>query len=232
MIYIHIITIFPKFFNEFLQTSIVGIARKKKLVTINIIDLRDFTDDKHKSVDSPPYGGGPGMILKAIPLMKAVNSIRSHHSASKEKIKVILTSPKGKILNQAKSKELSKEKNLVIVCGHYGGVDQRFIDKECDEEISIGDYILTGGEIPAMVISDSLIRLLPGTLGNPHSNLYDSFSEYNSGMLEAPLYTRPEIIGDNKVPDILLSGNHSEIQKWRISKSLDITNSNRPDLKI
>ena len=172
------------------------------------------------------------MILKAIPLMKAVNSIRSHHSASKEKIKVILTSPKGKILNQAKSKELSKEKNLVIVCGHYGGVDQRFIDKECDEEISIGDYILTGGEIPAMVISDSLIRLLPGTLGNPHSNLYDSFSEYNSGMLEAPLYTRPEIIGDNKVPDILLSGNHSEIQKWRISKSLDITNSNRPDLKI
>ena len=230
MIYIHIITIFPELFNEFIETSIVGIARKKKLVTTNIINLRDFTDDKHKSVDSPPYGGGPGMILKAIPLIKAVNSIRSYHSGSK--VKVILTSPKGKILNQKKSRELSKEKILVIVCGHYGGVDQRFIDKECDEEVSIGNYILTGGEIPAMVISDSLIRLLPGTLGNPDSNLYDSFSEYNSGMLEAPLYTRPEIIEDNKVPDILLSGNHNEIEKWRLSKSLDITKSNRPDLKI
>tara|TARA_Y100000590_G_scaffold459397_1_gene616333 strand:+ start:80255 stop:80953 length:699 start_codon:yes stop_codon:yes gene_type:complete len=230
--YIHIITIFPEFFNEFITTSIVGIAREKKLVTINIINLRDFADDNHKSVDSPPYGGGPGMILKAIPLIKAVNSVRSYHSESKDKIKVVLTSPKGKVLNQKKSRELSNEKILVIVCGHYGGVDQRFIDRECDEEISIGDYILTGGEIPAMVISDSLIRLLPGTLGNPDSNLYDSFSEYNSGMLEAPLYTRPEIIGDNKVPEILLSGNHSEIEKWRLSKSLDITKSNRPDLKI
>ena len=232
MTYIHIITIFPEFFNEFITTSIVGIAREKKLVTINIINLRDFADDNHKSVDSPPYGGGPGMILKAIPLIKAVNSVRSYHSESKDKIKVVLTSPKGKVLNQKKSRELSNEKILVIVCGHYGGVDQRFIDRECDEEISIGDYILTGGEIPAMVISDSLIRLLPGTLGNPDSNLYDSFSEYNSAMLEAPLYTRPEIIGDNKVPEILLSGNHSEIEKWRLSKSLDITKSNRPDLKI
>ena len=221
-----VITLFPEIFDGFLDSTILGRARRDGKIEVELVQLRDFATDKHRSCDDYSYGGGAGMVLRPEPLAAALEKLNS------DKFWTIYMSPGGKLLNQGIVQELSSKDTILLIAGRYEGIDQRIIDKYVDEEISIGNYILTGGEIPAMVISDSLIRLLPGTLGNPDSNLYDSFSEYNSGMLEAPLYTRPEIIGDNKVPDILLSGNHSEIEKWRLSKSLDITKSNRPDLKI
>lgn len=225
---VYIITLFPELFNQFISTSIIGIALKKELINFRILNLRDFTEDKRKTVDSPPYGGGPGMIMKAIPLINAIRFIQKEIASSDVKLKVILTSPKGKLLTQHKCSELAKEEILVIVCGHYSGVDQRFIDQECDEEISIGNYVLTGGEIPSMVIIDSVCRLLPGVLGNAESHLLDSFSEKNNGRLQPPVYTRPMYVSGKKVPDVLLSGNHNEIKKWRNNKSNEITQVLRP----
>ena len=195
---VYIITLFPELFNQFISTSIIGIALKKELINFRILNLRDFTEDKRKTVDSPPYGGGPGMIMKAIPLINAIRFIQKEIASSGVKLKVILTSPKGKLLTQHKCSELAKEEILVIVCGHYSWVDQRFIDQECDEEISIGNYVLTGGEIPSMVIIDSVCRLLPGVLGNAESPLLDSFSEKNNGRLQPPVYTRPMYVSGKK----------------------------------
>lgn len=213
-----VLTIFPEMFTP-LNTSITGRAIKNKLIELELIDIRDFTKDKHNSVDDTPYGGGAGMVMKADVIYDAIKSVK------KENSKIIYLSPKGKTLTQEKVKELSKEKHLVLLAGHYEGIDQRVIDESIDEEISIGDYILTGGEIPAMVLIDSVARLVEGVISK--DSVQDSFE---NNLLEYPQYTRPESFLDVSVPEILKSGNHEEIAKWRRKESLKLTFLKRPDL--
>ena len=213
---ISIITLFPQVFDPILNSSILKRAQKKGKITFELINLRDFGEGKHQVVDGRPYGGGAGMVLRVDILAKALP--KGH---------IILTSASGKPYKQEDARRLSKLKNIVIVCGHYEGVDQRFIDKYVDEEISIGDYVLTGGEIPAMVLVDSITRLIPGVLEKPETIINESFTE---NLLEGPQYTRPEEFEGQKVPEILLSGNHGEIDKWRKQKSLEKTKKLRPDL--
>lgn len=220
-----IITLFPEVFEPIFNSSILKRAQKKGLVEFELINLRNFGEGKHKIVDDRPYGGGAGMVLRADILAKALKSITQHDTAIQSY--VILTSASGKPYKQAKAQQLSKLNHLILVCGHYEGVDQRFIDKYIDGEISIGDYVLTGGEIPAMVIVDSITRLIPGVLEKPEATVDESFSE---GLLEYPQYTRPEEFEGKKVPEVLLSGNHAEINKWRLEKSLEKTEKVRPDL--
>ena len=214
-----ILTLFPEMF-DILKQSIIGKAIEKELIDINLINIRDFSKNKHKKVDDTPYGGGAGMIMKPDVVYDAYKSIKS------ENAKVIYMSPQGKLLNQKKVEQLSKENHLIILCGHYEGIDQRVLDKIVDEEISIGDYVLTGGEIPAMVLIDSVSRYVEGVL-NEESIKEESFSE---GLLEYPQYTRPEIFEGEKVPEVLLSGHHKNIEKWRKEKSLEITKNKRPEL--
>lgn len=214
-----VLTLFPQML-ETLQYSILGKATEKKIININIIDIRDFSKNKHKKVDDTPYGGGAGMVIKSDVVYDAYKSVET------ENAKVIYMSPQGKPLNQKKVEELSKQEHLIILCGHYEGIDQRVIDKIVDEEISIGDYILTGGEIPAMVLIDSVSRYVEGVL-KKDSIQEESFSE---NTLEYPQYTRPEIFEGEKVPEVLLSGNHQKIAKWRKVKSLEVTKKKRPDL--
>ncbi len=214
-----ILTLFPEMF-DILKQSIIGKAIEKELIDINLINIRDFSKNKHKKVDDTPYGGGAGMIMKPDVVYDSYKSIKS------ENAKVIYMSPQGKVLNQKKVEQLSKENHLIILCGHYEGIDQRVLDKIVDEEISIGDYVLTGGEIPAMVLIDSVSRYVEGVL-NEESIKEESFSE---GLLEYPQYTRPEIFEGEKVPEVLLSGHHKNIEKWRKEKSLEITKNKRPEL--
>ena len=214
-----VLTLFPEMF-EPLKSSIIGKAIEKKLIDINIINIRDFSEDKHKKVDDTPYGGGAGMVMKPDVIDRAYQSING------ENAKVIYMSPQGKPLNQEKVEILSKESHIVLLCGHYEGLDQRILDKIVDEEISIGDYVLTGGEIPAMVLIDSVSRYVDGVL-NQDSIGEESFS---NGLLEYPQYTRPEIFDGKSVPEILLSGHHEKIKQWRKEKSLEITKIKRPDL--
>ena len=215
-----VLTLFPEMF-EILNQSIIGKAKEKELINISLINIRDFSKDKHKKVDDTPYGGGAGMVIRPDVVYEAYKSISDIENA-----KVIYMSPQGNILNQKKVEDLSKNKHLVILCGHYEGIDQRVLDKIVDEEISIGDYVLTGGEIPAMVLIDSVSRYVEGVL-NQESVKEESFS---NGLLEYPQYTRPEIFEGEKVPEILLSGHHQNIEKWRNDKSLEITKNKRPDL--
>jgi len=214
-----ILTLFPEMF-EALNTSIVGKAKEKELIDINLINIRDFSKDKHKKVDDTPYGGGAGMVMRSDVVYSAYESVKS------EKSKVIYMSPQGKVLNQAKIEELSKEEHLIILCGHYEGIDQRVLDKIVDEEISIGDYVLTGGEIPAMVLVDTVSRYVDGVISE-ESTSEESFS---NGLLEYPQYTRPEVFMNEKVPDILISGHHENINKWRREQSLKNTFKKRPEL--
>ena len=223
---INIITLFPEVFNPILNTSILKRAQKKGKVSFKLINLRDFGEGKHKVVDDRPYGGGAGMVLKPDILAKALTQIIKI-SRSKKNDVTLLMSASGKPYKQSRAKQLSKLDHIIIICGHYEGVDQRFIDKYVDEEISIGDYILTGGEIPAMAIVDSIVRLLPGVLEKPEATVNESFSD---GLLEYPQYTRPEIFEGKKIPKILLSGNHAEISKWHKQKSLEKTRKVRLDL--
>ena len=215
-----VLTLFPEMFS-ILDESIIGRAKKNKKIDINIVNIRDFSKNKHNKVDDTPYGGGAGMVMMPDVVYRAYNSLEN-----KENAKVIYMSPQGKKLNQEKVKELSKENHLIILCGHYEGIDQRVLDKIVDEEISIGDYVLTGGELPAMVLIDSVSRYVEGVL-NKESIKEESFSE---NLLEYPQYTRPEVFEGEKVPEVLLSGNHKEIDKWRKEKSLEITKKKRPDL--
>lgn len=210
----HIITIFPEIFNSYFNESIIKRAQAKKLIKINIHNLRDWTTDRHKTVDDTPYGGGAGMVMKVDVLYQAIKHLKS--KILNHKSKIILLSAKGKKWNQQLVKKYAKLDNIVLICGRYEGVDERIVNF-IDEEISIGDYVLTGGEIPAMIIIDSITRLLPGALGNVASAQYESHSQI--GILEYPQYTRPAIftVGKKKyrVPKILLSGNHGKIYNWR-----------------
>ena len=214
-----VLTLFPEMFG-ILNQSIIGKAIEKELIDINLINIRDFSKDKHKKVDDTPYGGGAGMVMKPDVVYDAYKSVKDKNA------KVIYMSPQGKTLNQKKVEELAKESHLIILCGHYEGIDQRVLDKIVDEEISIGDYVLTGGEIPAMVLIDSVSRYVKGVL-NEESIQEESFS---NGLLEYPQYTRPEIFEGVKVPEILLSGHHENIEKWRKEKSIEITKKKRPEM--
>ena len=214
-----VLTLFPEMF-EPLNSSIIGRAREKNLIEINLINIRDFSKDKHKKVDDTPYGGGAGMVMKADVVYDAYKSIDSDDA------KVIYMSPQGNTLNQKKVEELAKNRHLIILCGHYEGIDQRVIDKIVDEEISIGDYVLTGGEIPAMVLIDSVSRYTKGVISE-ESREEESFA---NGILEYPQYTRPEVFEGVKVPEVLLSGHHANIEKWRKEKAIEITAKKRPDL--
>lgn len=209
-------------FAPVLNESIVKRAQAKKKVSIHIHDLRDYTENKHRKVDDRPFGGGPGMVMTVQPITDAIKKIKGRRKA-----KVILLCPTGKPFTQQKAKKLGKFKNLILVCGHYEGVDERVQSQVIDESISIGDYVLTGGELPAMVLVDCLTRLVPGVLGKAESLEEESF-EHN--LLEYPQYTRPANFRGKRVPNVLLSGNHSAVKKWRISQALARTRKNRPDL--
>jgi tRNA (guanine37-N1)-methyltransferase len=228
MLIIDIITIFPEMFDNIFESGVIKEAFKKNICTLNIYNLRDFSDMKHSRVDDRPYGGGPGMILIAGPIYNAVMFIKKKNKIKKkEKQKVVLLSPAGEKLDQNKLKYLSALENIILICGRYEGVDQRVIDLLVDFEISIGDYVLTGGEIPAMVLIDGVIRLLPGVVGKEESLKNESFEKK---YLDYPQYTRPEVFRGKKVPEILLSGDHKSINKWREEKSEKITRAKRPDL--
>ena len=214
-----VLTLFPEMF-EAVKKSIIGKAEEKNLIQINLINIRDFSKNKHKKVDDTPYGGGAGMVIQPDVVYDAYKSIED------ENAKVIYLTPQGKVLNQKKVEELSKEKHLILLCGHYEGIDQRVLDKIVDEEVSIGDYVLTGGELPAMVLIDSVSRYVEGVLSEG-SISEESFSQ---GILEYPQYTRPETFEGVKVPEILQSGHHENINKWRRCESLKNTYKKRPEL--
>lgn len=216
---IDILTLFPNMFNGFLSESIIKRAISNKLVEINIINFRDYSKDPHKKVDDTPYGGGSGMVLKVEPIMDAVLDLK------KEDTKVILLTPDGKTYNQKQAYELSNLKHIILICGHYEGFDER-IRSIVDYEISIGDYVLTGGEIPSMVLTDSIVRLIDGVI-EKSSHLNESF---NNHLLDYPTYTKPREYMGMKVPEVLLNGNHKEIEKYRLEQSIKKTKEKRPDL--
>ena len=219
---IDVITIFPEMFAPVLNASIVKRAQAKKKVKIHIHDLRDYTHDKHQKVDDRPFGGGPGMVMMAQPIYDAVKKIKG-----KRKAEVILLCPTGKPLRQPMAKKLAKVNNMILICGHYEGVDDRLNDLMIDESVSIGDYVLTGGELPAMVLIDCVIRLLPGVLGAAQSLADESFE---NNLLDYPQFTRPANFRGKTIPNVLLSGNHKAIEKWRYEQALMRTKKNRPDL--
>lgn len=226
---IDVISLFPEMF-EAIQSGVTGRAIRNGLLELVITNPRDFTQDKHKTVDDRPYGGGPGMLMKVQPLKEAILSVKnSNKSAIKNK--VVYLSPQGQPLTQTIVKELSENEQLILLAGRYEGVDERLIEHYVDYECSIGDYVLSGGELPAMVLIDSLIRLIPGALGHNESAVHDSFY---SGLLDHPHYTRPETLvieGEGEcVPEVLLSGNHKKIEQWRLKQSLGRTWQRRPDL--
>lgn len=218
-----IITIFPRIFDSYFGESILKRAREKGLIDIATHDLRDYTTDKHKTVDDTPYGGGAGMVLKVEPIFKALKDIRPTTNDSQQKTRTILFSAKGKRFTQEDARRLAGYDRLIMLCGRYEGVDERVAENLIDEELSIGDFVLTGGEIPAMVVVDAVTRLLPGVLGNEDSAEYESHAE--PGVLEHPQYTKPEEFNGWRVPEVLLSGHHAEIEKWRKEKSEKISNA-------
>ena len=218
---IEVLTLFPEMFNS-LNVGILKKAQDNGLFSVNVTNIRDYSLDKHHKVDDTPFGGGAGMVMAPQPLHDAICSIDKDHICKR-----IYLSPKGKTLSQSKVEELSKEKNLMFVCGNYEGIDQRVIDLDIDEELSIGDYVLTGGELPAMVTINAVVRYIDGVLGNSASVNEESFS---NGLLEYPQYTHPQEFEGLKVPEVLLSGNHQNIAKWRYEKQLEITKERRPDL--
>lgn len=217
---IDILTLFPEMFTP-LKTSIIGRAVESGKLQINIVDIRDYTLDKHKKCDDTPFGGGAGMVMMPQPIASAVEAIDPNHTARR-----IFMSPRGRTFNQKIVLEYGKEEHLLLLCGHYEGVDQRVLDLYFDEELSIGDFVLTGGEIPAMAVVDSVARYVDGVI-NEDSLSQESFA---SGMLEYPQYTRPQEFMGIKVPEVLTSGHHAKIDEWRAKKSLEITEKNRPDL--
>lgn len=225
---VDVLTLFPQMFEGF-RLSIIKRAIEKGLLDLNFINIRDFSKDKHNSVDGHPYGGGAGMVMMCQPLFDAVNSVVKKD----KKERVILLDPQGKTFNQKAARRLSKYQHLILICGHYEGIDQRIKDSLVDEMVSIGDYVLTGGEVPAMAVIDSITRLLPGVLKQKSATTSESFSlttKDRKQLLEFPQYTRPEMYKGQKVPKVLLSGNHTKIEEWRQEKAKELTLKNRPDL--
>ncbi len=224
---IDVLTIFPSMFAPVLDESILKRAQKARRVDIHIHDIRDHTLDKHRKVDDRPYGGGSGMVMTPQPMFSCVEAILKKTKTKAAKRRILLLSPKGKRLEQKDAKRLSSMKHLLLICGHYEGIDERVARYLADEEISIGDYVLTGGELPAMVLIDTIVRLLPGVLGNEASSLEESFQE---PLLEYPHYTRPAVFRGKKVPSVLLSGDHAAIAAWRKKEAIKITKKRRPEL--
>jgi tRNA (guanine37-N1)-methyltransferase len=223
---IDVVTIFPRLFEAFLDESLLGAALHEGLVTIEVHDLRRWTTDRHQVVDDAPYGGGPGMVLKPEPLVTAIEALAGAKGPDR-KARVVLLSPQGRRLEQRHLAELAGLEALVLVCGRYEGVDQRVIELAVDDELSIGDYVLSGGELPAMVVIEGLVRLLPGVLGNPDSTKSESFQER---LLEGPQYTRPAVFRGRAVPEILRSGDHGAVARWRSEQAREATRRRRPDL--
>ncbi|MBR2377547.1 MAG: tRNA (guanosine(37)-N1)-methyltransferase TrmD [Clostridia bacterium] len=217
---VDILTLFPEMFTP-LEESIIGRAKESGKIEINVYNIRDYSKNKHKNCDDYPFGGGAGMVMTPQPIADAIKAVDPDHKAKR-----IFTSPKGSTFTQKRVKDLIEAEHIVILCGHYEGVDQRVIDKYIDEEISIGDFVLTGGELPAMVITDCLARYVDGVISS-ESLMEESFS---SGLLEYPQYTRPQEFEGMKVPSVLVSGNHAEVDKWRYNESVRITKEKRPDL--
>lgn len=219
-----VLTLFPELFNSVMGESIIGRAQQNGLVQVKAINIRDYSRDKHRKVDDYPFGGGNGMVMTCQPVFDAYRAITE---GLEKKPKVIYMSPQGRVLTQELARELSDQEHLIVLCGHYEGIDERIIEEIVDEEISIGDYVLTGGELPAMVLIDCVSRLIPGVLSSEGS--YSDESHYN-GLLEYPQYTRPAEYEGRKVPEILLSGHHANIEKWRMEQSIERTRKKRPDL--
>jgi tRNA (guanine37-N1)-methyltransferase len=222
-----IITIFPELFTGVLECGILRRAIQSGLVQVRIVNLRDFTADKHRSVDDRPYGGGEGMVFMPGPLFDAIEFCCGTGQPRDPECRVVLTTPQGRIWNQNAAAEFSGLRHVVLICGRYEGIDQRVIDQLVDDEISIGDFVLSGGEIPAMVVIETVTRLIPGVLGNSDSAVNESFT---SGLLDYPQYTRPAVFRGMDVPEVLLSGNHSRIEKWRREQAVAKTRQSRPEL--
>jgi tRNA (guanine37-N1)-methyltransferase len=216
-----VFTLYPEYFPGYLNKGLFGKAMSEKIWNLETVNIRDYSFDKHKTVDDTPYGGGNGMLIKADVLAKSLDE------KIKEKEKIIYLSPKGKLFNHKYAKEFSSEKSLNLICGHFEGIDERIIQSRNIEEISIGDFVLSGGEAAAFIILDAVLRFLPGVLGNENSTEEESFE---NGLLEYPQYTKPQIWEDKRVPDVLLSGDHAKIKDWRLSQSEAITRDRRPDL--
>ncbi len=229
----YVLTLFPEMVAQGLKASIIGRALEKGSIALEAVDIRDYTTNKHKKVDDYPYGGGAGMLMQAQPVYDAwlavQNSIdaKAERAGAGKKAKVIYATPQGKTFHQAMARELAREEDLIFLCGHYEGIDERVLEEIVTDHISIGDYVLTGGELPAMVMIDAIARMVPGVLGNADSGERESFS---GGLLEYPQYSRPESWRDKKVPEVLLSGNHQKVEEWRLEKSLERTRQTRPDL--
>ena len=222
----HILTLFPQMVEQGLNTSIIGRAQEKGILSVETINIRDFTKDKHKKVDDYPYGGGAGMLMQAQPVYDSyLHAVE--HMKTKQRPRVIYVTPQGKTFRQEMAKEFAMEQDLIFLCGHYEGIDERVLEEIVTDYVSIGDYVLTGGELAAMVMIDSISRMVPGVLSNKESGERESFSD---NLLEHPHYTRPEVWMGKKVPEVLLSGHHKKIELWRKEQSLERTRIRRPDL--
>jgi tRNA (guanine37-N1)-methyltransferase len=229
----HVLTLFPEMILQGLATSITGRAMDKGLISVNTVNIRDFSEDRHNHVDDTPYGGGAGMVMQAEPIFKAYGYLANHIKMTNEsndsykKPRVIYVTPQGSVFNQGIAEEFSEEEELIFLCGHYEGIDERVLEMIVTDHISIGDYVLTGGELPAMVMIDAISRLIPGVLNNEVSSEFESLQD---NLLEYPQYTRPEIFMGKRVPEVLLSGHHANIEAWRREQSILRTYERRPDL--
>ncbi len=242
----HVLTLFPDMITQGLNTSITGRSIENGTICLNAVNIRDYTQNKHKKVDDYPYGGGAGMLMQAQPVYDAYKAVAEgirerkieaceaqmqkeelQEGKGKNKPRVIYLTPRGQVFHQSMAKEFAKEEDLIFLCGHYEGIDERVLEEIVTDYISIGDYVLTGGELPAMVLMDAISRMVPGVLGNQESGEYESHSNY---LLEYPQYSRPETWMDKKVPEVLLSGDHAKVEEWRLEKSLAMTKELRPDL--
>lgn len=224
--YFHVLTLFPEMIMDGLNTSILGRAMEKGCIRAEAVNIRDYTLDKHQKVDDYTYGGGAGMLMQAQPVYDCVRAVMDRIEQGK-KSRVIYVTPQGRVFDQQMAKEFAGEDDLIFLCGHYEGIDERVLEEVVTDYVSIGDYVLTGGELPAMVMIDAIARLVPGVLNNDESAMTDSFG---NGLLEYPQYSRPQVWRDKEVPPVLLSGNHKLIEQWRLEKSIERTKERRPDL--
>ncbi len=225
----HVLTLFPEMILNGMSESIIGRAIKNEYISLNVVNIRDYSDNKHMKVDDYPYGGGAGMVMQAPPVVAAYESVVENMNldVTKKKPRVVYMTPQGSVFNQDMAQDFAKEEDLILLCGHYEGIDERALEMIVTDHVSIGDYVLTGGELPAMVVMDCVSRLVPNVLNNDESAVFESFYD---GLLEHPQYTRPVEFRGKRVPEVLLSGNHKKIEEWRKEKSLERTRQRRPDL--